>query len=270
MKQHKMLQKTMDINEMNWRLEVLEAASKFVDRQVLWTNSFAERCSETELAVDFDDAEEDEDNESAISLIPTHIGYTRRPDVVTTPSEALEESLIVKITEKGKYITDSILKSNELRLDFGAERVFSLTEKTAKGLVNIGSIICRGEVQFGIIIDSLYFIFYENIEHIKQFIGNGDVKKGDNLVRQEDIYQCIFRIKDIRNDMRHDLNHGSETERKKKKKKIGEYYKRYCGCRPFREKDFKKLQNNLYDEIIMLEECLLNLIINATREVGYE
>lgn len=47
----------------------------------------------------------------------------------------------------------------------------------------------------------------------------------------------------MRSDLRHDLNHGSANERRKKLKGVGECYKKYCGDRSLKEKDFKKLQS---------------------------
>lgn len=120
--------------------------------------------------------------------------------------------------------------------------------------------MCVGDDQLGKIIDGLYFIFYENLEHIKIVIGKGDKAKGDTLVRNEAMYQCIFNVKTIRSDLRHDLDHGKENERKKKLKSVGECYKSYCGGRPLREKDFKKLQSRLYDEIIRLENGLIQML----------
>lgn len=66
----------------------------------------------------------DETESTALSLIPTHVGYTRRVD--KTPTEGLEESVIVSLTEKGKRIADSVLTINRLRLDTGEE--FLLTK----------------------------------------------------------------------------------------------------------------------------------------------
>ena len=54
---------------------------------------------------------------------------------------------------------------------------------------------------FGDVIDGLYFIFYENLKHIKEVVT-------DEAVRNEDVYQCIFRVKDMRTDIRHDYEHG--------------------------------------------------------------
>ena len=102
--------------------------------------------------------------------------------------------------------------------------------------------------------------FYENIEHIKFLIGDGDKNKGDEIIREQDIYQCIFGIKTIRSDIRHDLDHGSTKDRKAHFKRVGDCYKKYCGNRPIKPKEFKQLQDRLYDEVISLENHLISML----------
>ena len=256
-KQHEMIGKALEPADIEWRLGVLDAASKYVDRQIIWRIGLADQLTDEELP-NPGETEELEVKESALTLIPTHIGYTRRQDVQKTPIEGLEESSLVTITEKGKRVAEGILKINRLQLDNGNQRIFGLSETVVGGMVDFGSIVCTNNDMLGKIIDGLYFVFYENLEHIKVLIGNGDQKTGDSMVRNEPVFQCIFRVKTIRSDLRHDLDHGSENERKKKLKAVGDCYKQYCGSRPLRERDYKKLQEKLYDEIIELEEALIS------------
>ena len=82
------------------------------------------------------------------------------------------------------------------------------------------------------------------------------------MVRQEDIYQCIFGVKIIRSDLRHDLDHGKSSEIMKKVKSVGDCYKKYCGNRPLKPKDFKKLKERLYDKVIELEEALIQVMVS--------
>lgn len=262
-KQYRLINSVSDQEEVSWRLGMMDAVSKYVDRQVSWTVHIADDVAKSGIDVDVEALEEPDDYESGIALIPTHIGYTKRADVDKTPSEGLEESVIVAITEKGKQISEGVLTINKLKLDDGADRVFGLSETVVKGLMDVGSIICINDDQLGKVIDGLYFIFYENIEHIKLLAGNGDKEKGDALVRNEEIYQCIFDVKTIRSDLRHDLDHGKDNERRKKLKSVGDCYKSYCGRRPLKEKDFKKLQNKLYDEILILENRLIEMLVNG-------
>ena len=258
-RQHELLQRATNPAEVSWRLGILDATSKFVDRQVGWYLGFSDAVANEEI---LNSEEECQDTDStALSLIPTHLGYTRRID--KTPTEGLEDSLIVAITEKGKTIADNVLTINKLRLDTGEDRIFGLSETVVGGLLNLSTSVCSTEDQLGRIIDVLYFVFYENLKHIKILIGQGDENKGDQMVRKENVYQCIFDVKTIRSDLRHDLDHGNQNEVKKKMKSVGDCYKEYCGARPLKPKDFKKLQERIYDRMIELEDSLIQMIISS-------
>ena len=255
-RQHELLQKASNSDEVSWRLGILDAASIFVDRQVGWHLGFTDAIAGEEIT----DSEKDvlEAESTALSLIPTHLGYTRR--IEKTPTEGLEESVITAITEKGKRIADNVLTINRLRLDIGESRIFGLSETVVGGMLNLSTTVCSTEEQLGRIIDVLYFVFYENLKHIKILIGDGDENKGDQMVRKEKIYQCIFDVKIIRSDIRHDLDHGKPNEVKKKLKSVGDCYKKYCGNRPLKPKDFKKLQEHIYDKMIELEDMLIQMM----------
>ncbi|MBR6084037.1 MAG: hypothetical protein IKP61_00275 [Spirochaetales bacterium] len=256
-RQHELIQNAVDLAERSWRMNVLDAASKFVDRQTSWTASISKQLVVND-SNESNELYETEFEESPISLIPSYVGFTRRETIQKTPSEGLEESSIVMITEKGKKIVEGIIQINQLQLDRGAERIFGLSEKVVSSLMSLSTIICTSSDQLGKIIDGLYFVFYENLEHIKGLVGFGSSTTGDEIVRREDDYQCIFRVKTMRSDFRHDLEHGSTRDRIKKQKEVGNCYQRYCGNRPLKERDYKKLQEKLYDEILILEEKLIS------------
>ena len=252
-RQHELIQKASKPEVVSWRLGILDTVSKYVDRQVDWylgfTGAIAEE-EDTNYEIDFPKT-----GLTALSLIPIHLGYTRR--VEKSPAEGLEESIIVAITEKGKKIADNVLVINKLMLDAGEERIFGLSETVVGGLLNLSTVVCCKEEDLGKVIDFLYFIFYENLKHIKRLVGHGDESIGDQMVRKEDIFQCIFDVKTIRSDLRHDLDHGKPSDVKKKLKNVGNCYKEYCGSRPLKPKDYKKLQERIYDKVIELENNLI-------------
>lgn len=259
--QHLAIQKSIDDQaEVEWRLGAIDAASRFVDRQVKWTEAIIE-----ELPDDlYPDGAEDvvaDASPSPVSQIGYHIGYSNRKNTDVTPEKALEQSTLVEITEKGKAISENIITLNELMKDRGEEDVFKYTDKVAKGFITMSTTVCTSGAQMGNIIDALFFIFYENIERIKTVIGEGDKTIGDQIVRDNDAYQCIFNVKTIRNDLRHDLDHGSNKEVRKKLMSIGDCYKHYCKQRPLRAKDYKLLQLGLYNEFLLLEQQLIEKVV---------
>ena len=114
----------------------------------------------------------------------------------------------------------------------------------------VGGTFCSTKDSFGNILDGFYKIFYENIEHIKGYVG-------DNAVRNEDVFKCIFRVKVMRNDYRHDLDHGSKSDIRKKELEIGRSYSHYVG-KPIisSSREFQKTQEMLYDEFDVLADYL--------------
>lgn len=253
-KQYTQILAAVDEKEAEWRLGVVEAASRYVDRQITWSFQLSDYVKGEEIT---ESNEEVETEGSALPLIPSYIGYTRR--VNKTPVEGLEESTIIDITEKGKMIAEKIITINELQLDKGNDKVFGLSETVVRGMLNLSSLVCNTAEKLGVLIDTLYFTFYENLKHIKSLIGHGDEDAGDKMVRENEEYQCIFDVKTIRSDLRHDLDHGGEKEYKKKMKNIGDCYKKYCGNRPLKEKDFRMLQEEMYNKVLLLEEVLIQM-----------
>lgn len=266
--QHKQIQKALGDGrdrDAEWRIGLLDTTAKFVDRQITWDNDVAEDIQssiiETEEA-DYEPIKKDEiiensqteTNEpiSVFTILPRDLGYSNREGSDITVEFAFGKSKFLEITEIGKGITDSILAINRYRQDQGLENVFRYTNKNVGFMLDIGKNVCESEHTFGDMIDHLYFLFYENLEHIKELIGKGNKKQGDSKVRNEDIYQCIFRVKDIRSDLRHDLEHGSESEIQKKRERTALAYKHYSAKRPRTPKEYKTFQIKIYREFAEL------------------
>lgn len=254
-RQHEEMQKVGTISE--WRLGILDAASRFVDRQVTWANDLvAGLQDEVETTENIDDFEAENyvDARSPVALIPQHIGYTNRRNITRSPEEGLEKSSIVEITEKGKRIIENAVAINQLCADMGHDDIFKYTGRFVINAAKISSTMCSSEETLGIIIDCLYMVFYENLEHMKKIVT-------DKAVRGEAIYQCIFRVKSIRTDLRHDYEHGPESQIKKKRKDIMDCYRHYTNQPLLRSQgDFIMLQKRMYDEFIALEEHLIGLL----------
>lgn len=251
-RQHKQIQK--DGKASDWRLAVLDESSRFVDRQVAWTGNLI---SEFSSIIEKDDKKIDIVGTNAISLIPQYIGYTKRENEKTTPQEAFEQSSIIEITEKGKKIIENVVKINEICIRTNKPIIFKYTGKTMTASSVIGGTICISDETFGTLIDSFYALFYENLKHIIDIVM-------DAAVRQEEVYQCIFRVKDMRTDLRHDYEHGNNID--KKRRDIANCYKHYAG-RPVlvQQKDYTTLQKKMYDEFLKLESHLMYILCPECR-----
>lgn len=247
-RQHFEIQKAGEVSE--WRLGLLDSASRFVDRQVTWTG---ELISGLQDQIEDDGEEiEDIDEISAVSLIPQYIGYTKRANVKTTPEEGLEKSSIVEVTEKGKRIVENAVTINELAASAGRKQIFKYTGKMMIVSSNIGSLFCSSREHFGTMIDGFYMMFYENLEHIKGL-------SSDEAIRNEEVYQCIFRVKDMRTGLRHDFEHGKNVD--KKRRDITECYRHYTSKPALvQQRDYVTLQRRMYDEFLALEEHLIGLL----------
>ena len=251
--QYKAIQKAIrrDDFDIDSRLGILDAASKFVDRQVGWTRDFL---TTVQTQIEDDDGEEvlePPETPTTLSKIPQYIAYTGRKDVHITAEEGLEKSVLVEVTEMGKRIMEKAVIINQLCEAKNKDKFFKPTDKLMIGAVEIATITCTSREELGKVIDALYFLLYENLERIKKVVT-------DNAVRNETVYNCIFAVKSIRTDIRHDFEHGKEQNIKKKRKEINDCYKRYCSKIPLKQKDFILLQKNLFQDILNLEEYLID------------
>ena len=259
-RQHQRIQREGNASE--WRLGLLNGISRFADRQVAWTS---EIFSELKDQIEDDESDvEDIEETSAVALIPQYIGYTKRANVDITPEEGLENSVIVEITEKGKQISGNIVRINELCEVVGKEKTFKYTDKLVSKIMKFGNLICSTNEFFGAMIDGFYMIFYENLEHIKRL-------SSEETVRNGDVYQCIFRVKHMRTDLRHDYEHGKESDINKKRKTIADCYKHYTN-KPalIKQRDYVTLQRKLYDEFLLLEEHLIGILCEEVNQLSDE
>ena len=118
----------------------------------------------------------------------------------------------------------------------------------------MGGTYCSTKEALGEIIDGLYMLFYENLEHIKEYVPDG-------AVRSDEVFQCIFRVKNIRTDYRHDNNHGDENKIRKKEMDIGESYSHYVS-KPvlLSSNDYLKTQDMLFDEFDELADYMIDVV----------
>ena len=139
---------------------------------------------------------------------------------------------------------------NNLCSRTGQEQLFKYTGTTTRAAATMGGTACMNRDDFGDVVDGLYMFFYENLERIKDLVS-------DAAVRSEDVFQCIFRIKALRTDYRHDYEHGSEGDIRKANKKIGDSYAYYSG-KPVltSSQDYLLTQEKLYDEFDVLVDYL--------------
>ena len=237
-----------------WQLGVIDIASLMVDRQVNWASKIcSSEFSITPLSK-IEDNIEVKPRLNVIALLPEELKREKEKKVDATPEEALVKSPAYRISEKGKRLIDKVVAINKICERKGRERLFKYTGATMRAAAAIGGTICQTEETFGGIIDDFYEVFYENIEHIKAIVT-------DEVVRNEDVYQCIFRVKHMRTDLRHDYDHGKEKDIRNKDMAIGDSYMHYAG-KPvlITSSDYLTTQDKLYDEFDVLADHLLLVV----------
>lgn len=237
-----------------WQLGVIDTASLMVDRQVNWASKIcSSEFSITPLSK-IEDNIEVKPRINVIALLPEELKREKEKKVDVTLEEALVKSPAYRISEKGKRLIDKVVAINKICERKGRERLFKYTGATMRAAAAIGGTICQTEETFGGIIDDFYEVFYENIEHIKAIVT-------DEVVRNEDVYQCIFRVKHMRTDLRHDYDHGKEKDIRNKDMAIGDSYMHYAG-KPvlITSSDYLTTQDKLYDEFDVLADHLLLVV----------
>lgn len=239
-----------------WQLGVLDSASFMVDRHIDWASRFCSTAYDIEPIPQIVELDDYSPKLNVIELLPEELEYEKSRNEDITPGEALEKTPSYQMSERGKGLVERIVNINETCLRKNREPIFKCTDTTMMAAATLSGTVCNSKSSFGDLVDGLYFIFYENLEYIKAIVT-------DPTVRKEDIYQCIFRVKHIRTDYRHDNDHGKESKIKQKIKDIGESYAYYTGkVAPTLKSDFLTAQEGLYDDFDRLTDHLQEIIEN--------
>ena len=231
-----------------WQLGVLDSASFMVDRHIDWTSRFCTTTYEAEPLPQIKEIADYSPKVNVIELLSEELEYEHDRNEDITPSEALERTPSFQMSERGKGLMEKIVNINKTCQRKNLNPIFTYTNATMMAATNLGGTVCTNSGSFGIIIDGLYFFFYENLKHIKDIFS-------DEAVRNEDVFQCIFRVKDMRTDLRHDFEHGDNI--KKKMKDIAGSYSYYIGkVAPTTSADFLMTQEGLYKDFCVLADHL--------------
>lgn len=231
-----------------WQLGVLDSASFMVDRHIDWTSRFCTTTYEAESLPQIEEIADYSPKVNVIESLSEELEYEHDRNEEITPSEALERTPSFQMSERGKGLMEKIVNINKTCQRKNLNPLFTYTNATMMAATNLGGTVCTNSGSFGIIIDGLYFFFYENLKHIKEIFS-------DDAVRNEDVFQCIFRVKDMRTDLRHDFEHGDNIE--KKMKDIAESYLYYTGkVTPTTSHDYLTTQEGLYKDFCMLADHL--------------
>ena len=239
-----------------WKLGVVDSASFMVDRQVDWASQFCSSVYGERPLVEIGDLDDIAPKVNFLSFLETELDGEKKKKEDIRTEDALAETSVYKLTEKGKRLINKVVNINKLCERTGKRPLFKYTGATTKAAASMGGTLCSTQDEFGIIIDGLYDFFYENLSRIKEVVP-------EEVVRNDAVFQCIFHVKNMRTDLRHDYEHGSDGDIRKANRKIGDSYSHYAG-RPvlLSSSDFMKVQDGLYNEFDILVDYLTGIVIN--------
>ncbi|WP_334808543.1 hypothetical protein [Nostoc sp.] len=185
--------------------------------------------------------------------------------IVESCEEEDEESLIrlspaAQAAAQVKRILDLIIQCNEVTQTKVHKEMFKPTTKVLEAYAQLPWLIPQDKRSFGDFIDHLYFTFYESAgkDNLRFLTKHGGVLD-ENL--DGDFIWCI---KHLRNKwLRHDTDHGKETDIRKSWKDLSDKFK-WLGLNhtPIKEEHFRKLHRSLLKEAESFLEKILEKLIS--------
>ena len=127
------------------------------------------------------------------------------------------------------------------------DEIFKITNKVLERIGDIEKAV-KTKDEFGNFADALYEIIYE---------GSGTLNRVPESFKKDDFIG--FSIKFVRNDLRHDLEHGEEKEIKRKKARLSKIYQKYTGkssISSLKGRDFQSIQLGFLKELKSFLETL--------------
>ena len=145
-----------------------------------------------------------------------------------------------KIHKLGNEIIILLGDCNKISDSNVGKAIFKTTNTLIQKLGILGTPVNKTNT-FGSLIDALFEVFYE---------GSGDLERIPENFKRDDL--VIFTIKHIRNDLRHDLEHGNIREIAAKKLRLKKIYQQYSGKPVFTtltSDDFLKIQLQILEKL---------------------
>jgi hypothetical protein len=166
-------------------------------------------------------------------------GFEKNPKN-TSISPSIRAQFETNIHSTSSSIFSLISECNKICISKGKDTIFVPTNTMVSKIADMSE-LTSSETGFGNFVDALFQIFYEGSASLsripEQFID-------DNAIG--------ITIKYLRNDLRHDLEHGDANEVLKKKTKVAKIYERYTNktaLASLEPADFPKMQLQILNEL---------------------
>ncbi len=168
----------------------------------------------------------------------SHLGYVYRADFNGDVDLEVASALPSRISHYGGEIVTIAVQINETRRRQGEQDVFKPTNRSLKAASAIPAVVADSESLFGEIVDNLYFLLYE---------GAGGSRLRLIGIATDDELSPLWHLKQLRLYFRHDIEHGSESDIKKKHQKIADSFCAITnGNIPSRPSEWIAAQSMLY------------------------
>lgn len=154
---------------------------------------------------------------------------------VFEPVDLIEAGLKKQISEVAARIQSGVAQANERYAAESGQDLFKATNKTTGALLAIGKPIRRYD-EYQALIDALYFLTHESV--------------GNRLTGR--VPQSFSDVVELRTDLQHDLDHGSDKKAAKRRKAVAQAFRKYAGAGTPRTLDpsrFVVVQGNLLRDI---------------------
>ena len=107
-------------------------------------------------------------SEQCVSVIPQYIGYSKRDD--KNIDEALAESIITVITEKGKLIVEKIRFIQTLCKTANREILWKNSDLYIEDFITLAGTFCRSTDSLERVVKALYHLFYSQNNILSEII----------------------------------------------------------------------------------------------------
>lgn len=176
----------------------------------------------------------------------SHLGFVYRASVEVDVDLAVAGALPSKICHLGGAIIGTVVRVNEVFRRTGRRDVFSPTNRSLWAASVIPAVVVGNELDFAAVIDALFFLLYEG-----SAAGSKNARFTPLLT--DDELQPLWRVKHLRLNYRHDIEHGDDKDIARKHQNVGAAFVALIGKHaPTRPADWTAAQAELYGQLLAM------------------
>lgn len=124
-----------------WKLGIVDSASIMVDRQVDWASQFCSSVYGERPLVEIEELDSITPKVNFLSFLEVELDIEKKKKEDIKTDEALVETNVYKVTEKGKRLINKVVNINKLCERIGRKPLFKYTGATTKAAASMGGII---------------------------------------------------------------------------------------------------------------------------------